>query len=299
VKVNQKDVIVRTRNLYAAESPAKTDKDGLPVPPPPPPLAVATAGMLPTHDLPMDVTAIPVAVAVNGKPEVAVALAVGLHHLAVPSRVRESIELQVSAFTPDGQPRGVVRQAAEVVLVPNRAEDTTRYEMLSRIDLKPGRYQLRVAAHRTIADTTGSVYAEVDVPDFAHDRLSASGVAMAMLPAVEVSPRDLLEPLLPIVPTAARVFARLGRATAFLRLYQGGNDALVPVALTTRVIDTLGRGLASETQTITADRFSTARGADVRFDVPLLSLPAGDYLLTFEAALDKHTVRRDVRFSVR
>jgi hypothetical protein len=156
-----------------------------------------------------------------------------------------------------------------------------------------------VAAHRTIADTTGSVYAEVDVPDFAHDRLSGSGVAMAVLPAVEVSPRDLLEPLLPIVPTAARVFERRGHATAFMRLYQGGNDPLVPIALTTRVLDARGRGLVNETRTIGADQFATARGADVRFDVPLLSLPPGEYLLTFEASLDHHGVRRDVPFTVR
>jgi VWFA-related protein len=296
VKVDRKDVIVRTRNLYAAESPTKTDRDGVPIPPPPP-LATATAGMLPTHELPMDVTAIPVAVA--GKPEAAVAIAIGLHHLAVPSRVKEAIDVQVSAFTPDGQARGVERQTATVILVPNRAEDTTRYEMLSRIDLKPGRYQLRVAAHRNVAGTTGSVYVDVDVPDFAHDRLSASGVAMAMLPAVEVSPRDLLTPLLPIVPTAARVFERRGRATAFFRLYQGGSDAVVPVALTTRLLDTRGRGLVNETRTIGVDQFVAGRAADVRFDVPLLSLPPGEYLMTFEASLDKHVMRRDVRFSVR
>ncbi len=296
VKVNRKDVLVRTRNVYAAEARLKRDKNGMLVAPPPP-LATAISGMLPAHDLPMDVTAVPVAV--PGRTEAAVALAIGLHHLAVMSRVKETIELQVSAFTPDGQPRGMVTQNADVILLPNRAEDTTRYEMLSRIDLKPGRYQLRIATHRTIADMTGSVYTEVEVPDFGRDPLSASGVAMAALPAVEASPRELLAPLLPIVPTAARVFERRGHATAFLRLYQGGKDAIVPVTLTTQVLDARGRGVDHNTQTIAADQFSPGRGADVRFDVPLLSLPPGEYLLTFEASLEKHTIRRDVRFSVR
>jgi hypothetical protein len=129
--------------------------------------------------------------------------------------------------------------------------------------------------------------------------LSGSGVAMAMLPAVEVSPRDLLTPLLPIVPTAARVFERRGRATAFFRLYQGGSDALVPVTLTTHVLDTRGRALVNETRTISVDQFAAGRAADVRFDVPLLSLPPGEYLMTFDASFDKHTTRRDVRFTVR
>ena len=291
---HRNDVIIRPQPYAASRDQDRQERCPLP---PPPPLATATAGMLPTHDLPMDVVAVPVAI--PGTAQTAVALTIGLHHLAVPSRVRETIDLQVSAFTPDGQARGSVKQTAEVVLVPNRADDTTRYEMLSRIDLKPGRYQLRVAAHRTIADTTGSVYAEVEIQDFAHDRLSASGVAMSMLPAVEVSPRDLLTPLLPVIPTAARIFERRGRATAFMRLYQGGTDALVPVTLTTRVLDTRGRGLVNETRTIGVDQFVAGRAADMRFDVPLLSLPPGEYLLTIDATLDKHSVRRDVRFTVR
>ena len=41
------------------------------------------------------------------------------------------------------------------------------------------------------------------------------------------------------------------------------------------------------------------RAADVRFDIPIIRLPAGEYLLTFEATLEKTTARRDLRFTVR
>jgi hypothetical protein len=143
------------------------------------------------------------------------------------------------------------------------------------------------------------VYADVDVPDFARDRLAASGIAMTATPAVEVSPRELLAPLLPIVPTATRAFERRGRATAFLRLFEGGSDPIAPVTLATRVLDVRGRGLVNESRTIGADQFTAARAADVRYDLPLLSLPPGDYLLTFIASLDTHLTRRDVRFTVR
>ena len=48
-----------------------------------------------------------------------------------------------------------------------------------------------------------------------------------------------------------------------------------------------------------AESFGEARAADVRFMLPVAQLAPGDYLLTFEAAIEKTTARRDVRFRVR
>ena len=39
--------------------------------------------------------------------------------------------------------------------------------MVSRVDLPPGRYELRFAVERPGQKDTGSVYADVEVPDFA------------------------------------------------------------------------------------------------------------------------------------
>ena len=71
------------------------------------------------------------------------------------------------------------------------------------------------------------------------------------------------------------------------------------MAVKTRVLDTQGRSLVDTLRTLGADEFAADCSADLRFDVPLLSLPPGEYLLTIDATLDKHSVRRDVRFTVR
>jgi hypothetical protein len=44
---------------------------------------------------------------------------------------------------------------------------------------------------------------------------------------------------LPVVPTVARVFVPTNHVTAFLRVYQGGKDALAPVRLTCRIVNDL------------------------------------------------------------
>ena len=50
-----------------------------------------------------------------------------------------------------------------------------------------------------------------------------------------------------------------------------------------------------------ADPFANKglRAAEVQYQLPLGRLPAGPYLLTFEATMGKVTLRRDVQFSVR
>ena len=76
--------------------------------------------------------------------------------------------------------------------------------MLTRIDLKPGRYQLRLSAHLPSQDKSGSIYYDVDVPDFSKGALLMSGAMLSVTPALAAAPRDLLLDLMPIVPTTNR-----------------------------------------------------------------------------------------------
>ena len=54
-----------------------------------------------------------------------------------------------------------------------------RYDALARLQLKPGRYEIRVAVQHRRAGRLGSVYAYVDVPDFAKSGPWLSGVVLA------------------------------------------------------------------------------------------------------------------------
>ena len=168
--------------------------------------------------------------------------------------------------------------------------------MLGRIDLKPGRYELRLS---TKFDKLGSVYADIDVPDFAKEPLSMSGVLMSVTPGVAVAPAELLTPIVPVLPTTERAFARTDRVAAFLRVYQGGGAKIAPTTIAIRIVDDHDKTVIDQTDTLGVDRFATARAADQRFALPLTELAPGEYLLTFEVTMGKATARRDVRFSIR
>ncbi len=59
-----------------------------------------------------------------------------------------------------------------------------QFELLSRLDLKPGRYELRIAASSHAANAVGSVFVDVDVPDFTKGPLALSGILFDANPRV-------------------------------------------------------------------------------------------------------------------
>jgi hypothetical protein len=150
-----------------------------------------------------------------------------------------------------------------------------------------------------VTDTRGSVYVDVDVPDFRKAKLSLSGVVLnSALPSAPVAPPRALRDIVPLAPTTERAFRTSDIVTAFLRAYQGGDDKLAPVALKIQILDAVGKSVLDRTETIDAARFTDERAADYQLRLPLSTLTTGDYLLTFEASSGKITARRDVRFQV-
>jgi VWFA-related protein len=296
VQVNRPGVEVRTRHMYAAPDAARIEKAAKA--PPPSPAVAALANLLPKADLPLQVAVAPFAV--PGKDTAAVTIALGVRQPLQTERLDEGIELLIGAFTPEGDARGSETKTITLsVPPPRRGSEFTRYEALSRIDLKPGRYELRLSAHSTTFDKRGSVYVDVDVPDFVKAPLSLSGVMLSATPGVPVAPADLLRGMAPVIPTSERTFSRVERVSAFLRVYQGGNAKLAPVTLAIRIVDPHDATAFERTDTLGVDSFAAARAADVTLPLPLIQLAPGEYLLTIEATLGKVTSRREVRFTVR
>jgi hypothetical protein len=293
VKVDRPDAEVRTRSSVY-ESDAKADAKAAKVSP----VVAAISGVLPASGLPMQVTLAPFASV--GPSGATVAIVLGLSHPASRDRVSGTVDLQTSAFTVAGDARGNEYQTAHVTLMAGGPTETAKYEVLSHIDLNPGRYQLRLAAHSSLENRTGSVFADVDVPDFANAAVSLSGVLLESSPALTAAPPEALASLVPIIPTAERTFDPRDRVSAFLRVYEGGKTLPVPVTLTIHLVDLNGTVVMDREDAISAESVgATTRSADEHISLPIGQLKAGEYLLTIEAALGKTTARRDVRFSVK
>jgi hypothetical protein len=342
VKVNRPDVDVRTRSSYYAPDAPKPDKkpDKNALSPEVAALQKAMGGILPMAGMPMRASVAPFAVPGQRLSTVAIVLGITqpIPASAANGRVTETTEILTSAFTPEGDARGTQRHTAKVVIRAGANGDAS-YEALARIDLPPGRYQLRLAAHNSTSNKDGSVFADVTVPDYANIPFSASPIVLSATPGRASAPKDLLTPLLPFVPTAEREFAKTDRVASLLRLYQSGQKPIEAVNLSIRVRDSADQLKVDEKQTIGVDRFTgverpadtpttspspgqpplprvrgiptptpeaqdkfvnyNLRTADIKFPVPIDSFAPGAYLLTMEATLGQTTIRRDVRFVVR
>lgn len=294
VKVNRPGVTVRTRNGYQAEKASDIAKrqealaDS--------PAGLALTGILPKSDLPLQVTAVPFAL--PGKKDSVVAVTVGVRQpiRRNAERTVERVDLLVSAFGVEGKAFGSRRLTANVTLRAG-ASGLAEYEVLSRIDLKPGRYQLRIGASVGSLSTQGSVYYDIDVPDFSSAPVSMSGLVLSATGGGEVAPKDALTAVMPVIPTTRRTFAAEQQVSAFMRLYQGGKGGLVAVPIRVQLIDTTDKIVMDRHQEITAAQFTKERSANILIPIQVDRLAAGEYLLRIASATFD-TIRREARIRV-
>jgi len=286
IKVGQPGAEVRSRAGYFVAAPARaTAKE------PPTELEKAFAGALPSGTLPVDVTVAPFAAA-DAKQSVVV-VTTGIRRPVRETTAVEKLDVRTAAFpVGEAKERAAHRQAVEITLRPH-ATGERRFEVYSRLALKPGRYEIRSAAEAP--GSAGGVFTQLEVPDFSKARLSLSGLVLGF---ARHGTKDELADLLPIVPTAARAFPRSGQIAAFVRVYQGGRDAPVPVQMRLRIVDAATQSVVDESMVLEPARFGPRRAADCPFQLPLSKLGEGEYLLTIEAAAGKNSARREVRFGV-
>jgi VWFA-related protein len=287
VRVDHPGVTVSARSGYSEPRPRGPGRE-------PAPTTSAISGLLPATDLPMRAAFAPFAI--PGKKEAAVTVAIGLQRPVPEEAMTEQVRLLVHAFDPEGRSRASRTFNVDVSLRPTGSGEA-KYEALARIDLEPGRYQVRASAESASLARAGSVYAELVVPDFGKDAVSLSGVILTADPALPSAGLESFDSIVPVAPTTQREFAGHTGA-AFVRVYQGGRTPLTPVPLTTRIVNEQGDAVFERTETLGSERFDEARAADHRFELPLSGLAPGAYLLTFEAALGEHIAKREVRIVV-
>jgi VWFA-related protein len=296
VRVNRPGVEVRTRSGYQSERTGDEARRKAELAKAP--LGAALAGVLPKSDLPLQITAAPFPIA--GRRESGVAIVVAVRQPLRPSEQRhvEKVDLQVSAYDVDGRHQASRRLVANVAIRAG-ASGLAAYEVLSRLDLRPGRYQLRIGAHVGSLSTSGSIYYDVDVPDPRGAPFTLSGLVISASNGPAVAPADAFKGLIPVIPTSRREFARTERATAFLRVHRGDRARDASAALRVRLLDDTGAAAMDQPQTIPSAAFTKDGAADVSIDLPLSQLRAGSYLLTVETSEASSPIRRTVRFEIR
>jgi VWFA-related protein len=314
VRVTNPGLTVRTRSGYFEASPP-----GRKAPPKVPPSASTTAlaGLLPKTGLTMHLATMPLAT--PGKKKATLAIVVGLIQrspIRATAAVQE-IDLRIEAYSPDGVRRAARKQTIPVTLRRPGGGTLVGYELLSSLELDPGRYHIRVAAEsRTggvqprpgvpavglfdpdedLSPRSGSVYTDVDIPDFLDAPLSLSGLALMMRPSPASGPPKAFAKLLPEVPTTVREFYGDEQVAGFVRVSQKAASPAVPVTLALRLTNAQGAAIQEGTETIPAASFEATHTAEHTFEVPVASLPPGEYLLTVKATAGTASAARQLRY---
>jgi hypothetical protein len=227
--------------------------------------------------------------------EIGVVLAV--KYPPIRAAVDDTLTIIRNVYDAEGNPGPPVRDAIAVHLEPNGGEEVRR-EIVQRLRLEPGRYQIRLNTQSSLLQSNGTVYADLEVPDFARSVLAMSGVSLARADGTGGS--DVLASVLPILPTSVRDFASGEPIEAFVRIYQGGTSDLAPVTVVTEILDASDVSHFTSTQTLDLSSFDAGRGAPHRFPLPLSGLAPGPYLLSLTARLPGgRTARREVLLRVR
>jgi hypothetical protein len=301
VKVNRPDVEVLTRKGYYAESVATARSSTAAQPS----LEAVASGLLPERHLPMSVTAAPFR-GPKGTPVLVITTGVRGGNAPTASTRQtadtskpdfEPVEFLMSAFRNSDKTVEWHRQRL-AVSAPERPPGQLRYEAISTLAVKPGRYEVRVAARHGQAPDVGSVHTYVDVPDFASDRLTVSGAVLFDRRAPTATPPTVLAGVLDASPTTRREFTAADEITVLVRVYQRAAPQLTAVNVFFHIFDEKLQEVGATERLLETVEFAKTAAAGARFPVPLETLRPGAYVMQI-GVTGGPVLRRDVRFTVK
>lgn len=280
VRVRPKGMLVKARNEYTLKPLSDVAAAAA--------LPHALGGVLPGANVPLAVSAVPL---IAGPRSAAV----------IVGRLEDGLTWPITLMPAAFSPRGVPVTSRSVTLRPVGGSGTTGpLGVVTALALEPGPYEVRVAA-QLAGGITGSVHTFVDMPDFAREPLSMSGVLFHVSPEEVTAPRNEIDGVLPFVPTARRAFARTETVSVFAQVSQGTSRTapLQPINLRVSVVDAHDTVIRDERTVLAANRFETHRTANLQLSLPIQTLPPGAYLLTLTAVVGQRTAERLVRYDVR
>jgi len=179
------------------------------------------------------------------------------------------------------------------------------FRVISQIDLPPGRYQLRVGVREANNRRAGSVFYDLEVPDFFKESFALSGIALTSASstvAPTARPKDALTELLPGPLTSYREFPQNDEIAFFVEAYDRTEPAAHKVALSATVKAEGGQTVfQTREERDSSELGGSSGGYGFTARVPLKDFAPGLYVLRVEAqplAGDRRTTERELVFRV-
>jgi VWFA-related protein len=153
----------------------------------------------------------------------------------------DNVEVSIIAVDRNAKIRDGGRDVVQLNLKPQTHEAIARsgVRIARRLDVPPGRYQLRVGARDTGSGAIGSVLYDLDVPDFSKESLSMSGVLLTSASSTSmpsVNPDPEFKEVLPSSPSAVREFPQNDSLALFTEVYDNQTRTPHRVAIKATVL---------------------------------------------------------------
>jgi len=134
------------------------------------------------------------------------------------------IEVSLYGVSDNGKALGGTRSMLDLTLSPGTREKVKTFgvRVNPRISLPPGRYHLRVGAREAVGGLSGSVFYDLEVPDFRKDKLMMGGLLVAAASGLQtpsIQPDKVVEKALPAAATSRRQFPQRDRLALYTEFY--------------------------------------------------------------------------------
>jgi VWFA-related protein len=305
VRVTRPGLTVRSRKGYAA--PSGRNASGV-APRLNGPLSVeiqsALQSPLPISGLTMQVFAAPFK---GTAPNASVLLGVEMRGKDLRLNGGDKVQISYAAVDAKGKVRSSGTDTVTLNLRPETKAvvEETGIRTLSRLQMPPGRYQLRVATNDVGPATIGAVLYDLDVPDFTKAPLTMSGIVMtsptgSRVPTVR--PDEELKQLMPAPPIGSRIFPANDELAVFVEIYDNLGSSPHKVDITTTVTADDGKVVfKAEDARDSSDLQGKSGGYGYGARVPLTGFAPGLYVLKVQGRSrtgDGNAVERQVQFRI-
>lgn len=312
VKVNRPGAVVRARKAYVAprgkapNKPAPSGPNALS-----PQLRELMESPLPGSGLPFSVHAAAFkGVAPNATVTVSLVLDnTGLTFTEKDGMFENNVELTMVAVSTAGKSFPGERGSVAMKLRPQTHQAVLRngFRIQSKLNVPPGQYQLRVGAREANGGRVGSVFVDLEVPDFqAKDQLVMSGLLLTSSASAGIptaSADQQFKDVLPLPPTTAREFGQDEALAVFTEVYDNVAAPNHAVDISTQVIADDGKVVFKTSEARTKSELQGGKGGyGHAAQVPLRELEPGLYVVRVEGVSrvsNVKPVKREVQFRVR
>jgi VWFA-related protein len=206
--------------------------------------------------------------------------------------VANKVELSFYGLNEVGKALAGTQMVLDLTLRPETRDRVKTFgvRVNPRISLPPGRYHFRIGAREAVGGLTGSVFYDLEVPDFRKEKLMLGGILLASASAQDtpsIQPDPVVAKVMPAPATSRRVFPRRDLLAIYTEVYDNIESAQP------RHIDIAARLIAENGTEVFAVRDDLTNGGappqkpwsiyGYKTEFALKDIPPGRYALRVEA----------------